>query len=340
MIDFRCACGAPIRMPDSAAGRRATCTTCGVKLVVPSPALEPAGAPSDDDLLLAPEPTPRPVTRLAPAMEPAPPRHSQYTTPSRVAFEDARQARRARGYWADAGYAFVSVLTVRSFLSFALLAIALAGSMLYLLYAFSGHVGARTGRRAGGGLVLLSLGALFLYAYEIIVSTAYGEDEMPTLLSIEELREDLWPALGSLAATVGFLLIPSIVAGLVMMANSTPEDTVVVVLACTGGASVLFFPVAILAVALGGVSVLWRFDLLVRTVVAAPLPYLGLLVSLAVAAALAGYLGMAVLNNPANGGFVLFALLGAVLTYFVLVSARQIGLFYRHFSDRFPWTAG
>lgn len=211
--------------------------------------------------------------------------------------------------------------------------------MFVVLNTLAGNMG-RTGRKSGIGLVVFSVAALMLYAYEIIVYTANGEDEMPSLLSIEELREDMWAAFGSLAATIGFLLIPTIIAGLILATNSASQDTVVLVLAITGGAAILLFPVTILAVALGGVSVLARIDLMIRTVIAAPIAYLSLLLTLGVALLLAAYMVVTVITNPTSTGVVLLTTLGAILTYLVLVCARQIGLFYRHFSDRFPWTAG
>lgn len=341
MIDFRCACGAKIRVPSEAAGRRGTCRTCGDKFTVPSP----VAVPADDavDLVLEPETphrataAPQPPPLSAPGRVPA--RPSQYATTSRDAFEAARESRRERGYWSDAGLAFVNVLTFRSLLSFGLLALLLGGSVLVILNAVVGNLG-RTGRKSGFGLILFSVGALMLYSYEIIVHTANGEDEMPSLLSIEELREDMWAAIGSLAATIGFLLIPTIVAGLVLASNQANSETIALVLAITVGVGAFLFPVTILAVALGGVSVLPRIDLMIRTVIAAPFAYLSLLVTLGAAMLLATYLAFIIATNPASTGFILLASLGAIQTYFVLVCARQIGLFYRHFSDRFPWTAG
>lgn len=266
-------------------------------------------------------------------------RQSQYTTSSREAFEQARAARRERGYWTDATLAFINILTFRSLLSFVFLAVALGGAIMVLLNSLAGNTG-RTGRRSGVGLILFSTAALMLYAYEIIVYTANGEDEMPSLLSIEELREDMWAALGSLAATIGFLLLPTVIAGIVLAMNQADQETVLLVLAITGGVAVLLFPVTILAVALGGVSVLARIDLMARTIIAAPFAYLSLLVTLALAMLLAAYLVVTIVTNPSSTGFIVLASIGAIQTYFVLVCARQIGLFYRHFSDRFPWTAG
>lgn len=313
-----------------------TCRACGEKFTVPTPAQATFAVAQamDDELLLEPEPE-RPATRLAQPLPDRPaPRPSQYATPSREAFEQARAARRPRSYWSDALFAYVNVLTPRFILSFALLSIALGGAFALLTATPFG-----TRRRRGFGAVLLAYGALVLYAYEVIVHTANGEDDMP-LLGWEEFREELWPALGATAATFGFLLIPSVVAGIVMLSSQTPEDTALRVLAITAGVSALFLPVTILAVALGGVSVLARFDLIVRTVFAAPLQYLALLVTLGLAGAVTLLMLLAIVNNPDGPGWVTIILFGAAQAYFGLVCARQIGLFYRHFSDRFPWSAG
>src|SRR5690606_33788738 len=119
MIDFHCSCGAPIRMPESAAGRRATCMTCNGKFIVPSPGSEVvAAAPralAEDDLALEPE-APKAVSRIPSFVPPpAPPRESLYAGASRNAFEETRSARRRRSYWFDAVASFQAPLSPRGF---------------------------------------------------------------------------------------------------------------------------------------------------------------------------------------------------------------------------------
>jgi hypothetical protein len=338
MIDFHCACGAAIRMPDSAAGRRATCTTCGQKVTIPSPALQSVGV-GEPDFALEPEAAVVGLASVAmPPLPPAPqPSRSQYTTSSREAFEAAREARRQRGFFGDAALAFINVMTFRSLISVVSLALMLAGSGMFL----ASSVG-RSGRRGGYGLmlVLMSIGAVFLYAYQVIICTANGDDEMPAFWDIEDLRAEIFSAAGSLAATVGVLLIPSFVTLIAMLMSSAQEDTIVKALAISSGVSLLVFPVTILAVALGGVSVLGRFDLILRTVIAAPFAYLAVLMTMTVAGLISAGLVYLIVTGPSASAIAVFGGTGAMLAYFSVVCARQIGLFYRHFSDRFPWTAG
>ncbi len=337
MIDFHCACGAAIRMPASTAGRRATCTTCGQKVTIPSPALQSAFA-GEPDFALEPEGASAGPAAVTMPPVPEPPR-SQYTTSSREAFEAARQARRQRGFSSDALLAFINVVTFRSLISVGSLAIMLAASGAYLVSALAGSAG-RTGRRNGFGLVLMSVGAVFLYAYEVIVYTAGGEDDMPAFWDIEDFRAEMFSAVVSLAATIGVLLIPSFVTLITMLMLSAHEDTIVKALAITAGVSMLLFPVTILAVALGGVSVLGRFDLIVRTVIAAPIAYLAVLLTVAIAGLISAGLVYVIATGPGASAIAIFGGAGLLLAYFSVVCARQIGLFYRHFSDRFPWTAG
>ncbi len=338
MIDFHCACGAPIRMPDSAAGRRATCTTCGQKVTIPVPQAAFAGEP---DFALEPDAAPPGMAAAPiPPMPPAPqPPRSQYTTSSREAFEAAREERKQRGFAGDALLAFINVVTFRSLISVGSLAVMLAGSSAYLAGAVAGSVG-RSGRRSGFGLVLMSIGAVFLYAYEVIVYTAGGEDDMPAFWDIEDFREEMFSAVISLAATVGVLLVPSFIAVIAIMMYTPSESTTITILAIAFGLGVLLFPVTILAVALGGVSVLGRFDLILRTVIAAPFAYIAVLLTMAVAALICAGLVYAIATGPGASPLAVFGGAGVLLAYFSVVCAKQVGLFYRHFSDRFPWTAG
>lgn len=338
MINFRCSCGAPIGMPDHAAGKTAKCMTCGSRLVVPalvqSPVAAPAGADDDIPLELEPEPQ-RPVTRAPGALPPREPErpaalHTKYQSSSREAHEAARAARADRSYLADALSSFIKVLAPVGLGVIVMIGVALIG------LTFFQSLGPRPWR-LGGFLILISYGALVAYAYQVIVNTAGGEDDMPSLFFDDwwvEAATSLFSMLGALLA----LAAPAIVVAIgFTMAGADPEVTGWAV-AIAGFLGVFFLPATVLAVAMGGLSVLARFDLIARTVAAAPVQYIALWVLILIGLGVSAVVGL--YSTSASGGFSPLFVFAFLEVYFVLVVARQIGLFYRHFSDRFPWSAG
>lgn len=330
MIDFRCACGAKIRVPAEAAGRRGTCKSCGEKFTVPM-----KGYRGDDhplELELEPE-KPRTVTRIAPPMPAAPESRRESASPgaSRAAFEEARNARRQRPYAADAMMSFLAPLTPAG-------AAAIIGLVVVLmLMGFAPGLFSILAMIVGYGL-------LFAYCFEVIVETAGGEDDLPMPAGIEEWWEVLPGAFGGMLVTFGFLALFPVLTTIAMLLAGASEESVVLGASIAGGFSAFMLPVALLAVAMGGIGTLVRFDLLVRTILSAPLQYLMIWVMLLLAfgVQVALYVLLASAGAPTGLGGILLAELVAniVFVYTLIVCMRQIGLFYRHFSDRFPWTAG
>jgi hypothetical protein len=102
-----------------------------------------------------------------------------------------------------------------------------------------------------------------------------------------------------------------------------------------------------LAASIGGAGAAVRLDLLVRTIGSAFLPYLGvwlmlLIAGVATSVSLLEGLGLlpGFLERAMSYGF------GATLVsvfmgvYTTIITMKLIGLYYRHYSDRFPWDAG
>lgn len=337
MINFRCSCGAPIGMPDHAAGKAAKCMTCGSRLVVPalvqSPVAAPAGADDDIPLELEPEPQ-RPVTRAPsiPAREPerAAPTHTQYAGASADAHRAARLARKQRSYAADALYSFIKVLSPMG------LGVILAIGIALIALAYFQTLSVRS-YRIGWFLILISYGAVFAYCYQVIVNTAGGEDGMPSLF-FDDWWAEVVTSLLSIAGALLALASPAIFTAIgFTMVNADPEVTTWAV-AIAGFLGLFFLPATVLAVAMGGLSVLARFDLVARTVATAPLQYIALWLMILLAVGISLGTGAYMTTNAGNLSPVV--IMAFVEVYFLLVFARQIGLFYRHFSERFPWSAG
>lgn len=287
----------------------------------------------DPELLLEPEPprSHRPLVATAAIPDQAPPRESRYTTPSREAFEEARRKRARRSYWADALLSFLTPLSPSG-------AVAIVG--LVTIFMLTGLAPGILGLAAA----VIAFGVLFAYCFEVIVETAGGEDDLPMPAGIEEWWEIIPSAVGGMLVTFGFLALAPIVILIVLASTGATDETITLWTSIAGGLSVFMLPVALLAVAMGGVGTLARIDLLVRTILAALLQYLAIWVMLLVAFGVQLALFLVLASSGAPTGLVSLLLAefvaNAVFVYTLIVAMRQIGLFYRHFSDRFPWTAG
>ena len=107
------------------------------------------------------------------------------------------------------------------------------------------------------------------------------------------------------------------------------------------------WPVIMLMVALGGGVMALRIDLALRTIISAPFSYIAIWLLLIVAIAAQsialiagmGYLPDSVVDlieSPIIGDF-----FTSIFSVYLAISVMKIiGLYYRHFSDRFPWDAG
>ncbi|MBX3351728.1 MAG: hypothetical protein KF684_02240 [Phycisphaeraceae bacterium] len=340
MINFRCSCGAPIGMPDHAAGKTAKCMTCGSRLVVPALTQSPVAAPAapDDDIPLELEPEPpRPVTRAPTALPPREPErpaalHTKYTTASSEAHASARQARKQRGYFADALASFLIPLT-----PLGLVAMTGLTTLLVIMNIIPILVVAILA-------MLIAYGALAAYCFEVIVDTAGGEDSLPMPAGIEEWASDLPEALIAMVATILATFFPMILVGTLFPMIGISDEATDIAMLVAMAAGVFIFPVAILCVAMGGMGTLLRPDYHIRTILSAPGQYLLIWCMLLLVFAVQVGVGLLLESEDASEGFLAFLLTIAVSSlltvYGLIVTMRQIGLFYRHFSDRFPWSAG
>jgi hypothetical protein len=210
------------------------------------------------------------------------------------------------------------------------------------------------------GIVLSLLTAALFAAYflEIIPATASGEDELPDYPDASNWRDSVAEPLMSLICTVVALITPWLVWRLVSPHLGVSDATASAVTWTLGLAGFGLVPIGFVATAWGGVGMLSRVDLLLRAVWRTPLEYLSLLVMLALAIGAVGVLLFARVPTArlpdwliwfATGGDLFTITLGGwrpaqvpVLAEFITVFAaillaRLIGLYQRHFGDRFPW---
>ncbi len=132
------------------------------------------------------------------------------------------------------------------------------------------------------------------------------------------------------------LLLPTSLPGL-----GRPALLISIAIVCT-----FFWPALILMLSIGGITAL-RPIMLVQTVARSLVPYLAIWLFLAIAAgatygliALIGGGRPGIPGLPVARGPLLVRLPTAALqAYLMVVTMRFVGLYYRHFKDRFPWIA-
>ena len=174
---------------------------------------------------------------------------------------------------------------------------------------------------------ILAAGVQFYWS--IMRRTAFGEDRAP-LWGVEAglWRDVIKPTFWLLAISAGCFL-PAIVVGFFVPAN-TPGAVPIIWLALALGW--LFWPVAILSVALGDSPILLRPDWLVRCLYA-----IGPAYALIWIVALAGELVCYLLTRRFGADFWNVITICAIRAYTAYVVFRTLGVFFRHRHGRFPW---
>jgi hypothetical protein len=206
-------------------------------------------------------------------------------------------------------------------------------------------------------------GWIYAYYLNCIKEMASGEDDLPKLTLTEGILDDIIIPFFQYIGTWVVLMLPAVVylvavgvaakAGLVLSlltldaaGFSAIAGTVLVPFLILVGIGIFLWPIVILAVALGGMTSVYRIDLILATVFRTFLPYLAtfLLVAaafvaqVAVNAAIAsGGTGTMTARLSANKLVLMLLGLGAT-AYFSIATMRIIGVYYRHFKHRFAWS--
>lgn len=362
MSTFTCpGCNARFRLPPGAEGRKVRCTKCGHVSQVPAKDEDagpiPLAGEPDDFFAEA-------AAAAARSREPAPGSQSVVHDPAasdpRV-LEEAEEMVRAgrvsdlrapgRGFWADAGWSFLFVTTPNNAVTFIILWAMLGVRTLVLLVPCVGLI-----------VYMILTGYVWSFLLNCVGEAASGEDDLPALRFTEGVWEDMiLPILKFLG--VSFLLavppmtflffalklqsqgLANVLATMFSPISSVGGSGVAVVvpffLLCA--ASLLLWPIAILVVAIGGITDLARVDLIVRTVIRTFVPYLAIFLLVAVAFGMKVGIALLVSHASSSGSIqvnslVVHVLMLGVQIYFDIVTMRIIGLYYRHFKDRFAWS--
>lgn len=193
-------------------------------------------------------------------------------------------------------------------------------------------------------VAIIPLVAILIYVIQfnwlVLRETADGEDEIPWF----ETDWDLWNDVAKPLIWVGvisFLCTLPAIYGMAWLPPATPARGVYIWLLLAGGW--LFWPVAVMSIAMGGSIWFIRPDWLVRCMVGMGPRYL--VAWALVMITLSGWLFFMMLDVPSTGSvgldmialFFRAALTTGVNLYFGYVTFRMIGLLFRHYRHRFPW---
>jgi len=377
-IRYTCPCGANIRLPHTAAGRKAKCKACGSIFQVPC---QPAGDDLPAPLVKSKPPANPPAPDAAP---PAPgawldelanqePRaagesrpelldisESEYQAPrgrspsARAEFDDATAYAPDEGPWilapersflGDLVESFLLFLDPGNFIAFVFLVLVkLIFNSLPLFGCY-------------GLLVLIGAnGYIYAFFMALVRETATGEDQFPTVW-YSDYWDDLVVPLIQYLGTRLFVMWPCVALAIYAWWEAGDIDWDVFNLTtvwegqglarATAIAYLigsLLWPAVVLTVAIGGTLIgLWP-HIVARTAIAAPLGYLTICVAIMAADALTAlptdprFIASLGLGKWLSGWSL--RIIGTVLGMFSsLLAMRVIGLYYRHFKRRLPWVA-
>ena len=369
-IAFRCACGASIRLPESAAGKKARCKKCQHIFTVPTTPpssstmnaepvheVEPSQVPAEptpmatepaamsdhpspaeprtvsmDDLLydLAEEEPVAPPLRKRPSPVPPMMENPPGIPPVQIEMDDEdADGTNSRSFMEDVVRSLLFFTEPGNLVSWVmvtfvtLIPIGFIGPMFF----------------AGVYVAIGIQGYIATFYLSIIRETAGGEDDLPN-----PNFSSLWEFVSSIFEYWGATLLvamPCLAWKIYAWVTGRNDDGQVSLLLEYAGA--FFWPAVILMVAIGGgFRALWPPTLVVRTILASPLPYLvvvGLLVGSDVAserimAAMDGKVAVTSLTSA----IILKVVLEIISMYVTIIGMKAVGLYYRHFKDRFPWS--
>ncbi|MCH7701377.1 MAG: hypothetical protein IID37_06785 [Planctomycetes bacterium] len=306
MNTIRCACGTEYPLTERLYGKRVRCKMCGVEFTAPDP--------------------------NSPELHASPPAgESSVGQYSGEVFDDDRGPS-LTAFWADCLRSLLFLRSVSSLITFSFLAI-IAAVQVFL--PFGGCLG-QIARVIVAGWIL---GFLF----HVIQEAASGESELPSFSLSEGWFEDVvvplvkflisWLVVGWPALLYAMLDIQYSVSGRLNL----PFNPAVVLL----GLGVFAWPMVILTTAVGGLSGLWRVDLMISTVLRSFVGYATTAAATVVAYA-AFQLAEALLQSRSHTDpssvVAMAAGLEVLAVYAAIVAMRIIGLYYHHFKDDFAWS--
>ena len=177
-------------------------------------------------------------------------------------------------------------------------------------------------------------GFLFWYYMEIIYSTAYGTEKLPEVVvgGFYGLFRRIVKSVYIFLIMLFVVELPFFVTALILKLMEV-ELPVLLYILLFGG--LYLFPIAILTAAVGKDLTMLRPDYLLIPIFRAFGPYFVTALLLGVTVAVQFYAGQYSGQSPVAATGLL--LLNLVVQVFALVAMRTIGLFFRHYSCVLPW---
>ena len=103
-------------------------------------------------------------------------------------------------------------------------------------------------------------------------------------------------------------------------------------------AGVFAWPAALLVVSIGGAATAFQLDAIAMTILKSFLPYVAV-VGLIAATMIFQSLSAKHFYERSGGGVMAVVVQSVIAQWAWIVSMRCVGLYYRHFKGRFPWSA-
>ena len=206
---------------------------------------------------------------------------------------------------------------------------------------------------------MVTAGLFCAYLHEVIPATASGEDELPDYGDFHDAMHSIIEPVVTCLWTVVALLAPWIAWRLALPHVDFGSQNAEAISWLLGLGGLALAPIGFIATAWGGVGMVFRVDVLFRAVLRAPVAYallLGTLTIVVIVIALVlgarapervlpGFLiRLAGGNDPLvliRGGLRVFeipVLAETIVVYTLVLLAKLLGLYQRHFGEHMPWT--
>lgn len=331
-IECECRCGARYTVPNEHAGRRAKCPRCGGTLIIPA-------APGGDSEIfaLADEPAAsKDATRTLAEQQRELLDQDRPKAPKGMAAPPPVVIETRSGFWRDAFHSFNLFCDLDSMFAFATIwffGILLIGLSIFPLWGIFG---------------IFVYGYVCSYYMNTVTHAAEGNPGLPPMELAGIWWDDMIVPMFQWWGCQLFVLAPAIITAIVLNLYGVAEEIWKPTWAGLALIGMFFWPICVLTVALGGFSMLIRFDRCIVAIGRSPGPYL--LICLLLLVAIGPIWGVKVyfyVHRPETlaellpiGGLTLRVLIVALDTYCTLVCTRLVGLYYHHFKDNFPWAMG
>ncbi|MFH0982151.1 MAG: hypothetical protein V2A79_11490 [Planctomycetota bacterium] len=344
----QCVCGARYKVPEGSAGRKARCKKCGRIFQIPDREDGPIPLADEPDLagLVRAEAAAPPAETASGSMFEQAAVSTAYDPDAAPRVDHLPRIRPRTGFWSDVGWTLLFFISPQNLVMFLVVWLLSMGTQYAVFVPIFGWL----------AVVIINMYIVAWYM-SIIAETASGEDDLPRMSTSGGWWDDVIRPNLEYYGTFLLMLAPGLVYAIFIAKTLQGSGLVgpggfnLYNVVTSGGGAVLpllvlvviglfLWPIALMCVSMGGLSALFRVDLILVAVAKTFLAYTAIFVMVAAATFLPSILLVAA--TSAGGGLTpsglpLRILAPALRVYFSIVAMRLIGLYYRHFKERFPW---